>query len=144
MSLSTQAATPDGREIITRDLGLCSPLQDGDQALRMLYLWIENAFALLGMCFLLGVRSLRLFVSRYSLFAMAFSGFFPKFTLLSVFHSSNTQQSKFIPVPSPVEFILAAMVNYPYATGGFPANPLAVIARYSRPLPPPLPFSFNC
>jgi lysosomal Pro-X carboxypeptidase len=43
------AQTAEGRMEITQKLNLCSPLQAGDNATKLLALWVENAFATLGM-----------------------------------------------------------------------------------------------
>ncbi|KAH3763197.1 dipeptidyl-peptidase family protein [Pelomyxa schiedti] len=42
-------STPDGRQWITEQLRLCSPLEEGEDALRLVALWIENAYAQLAM-----------------------------------------------------------------------------------------------
>lgn len=70
--IDSLAATLAGRAVVTKALRLCTPLADGADALHMLALWIENAFALLG------------------------------------------------------------MINYPYATGGFVAHPLAASCEAMR------------
>ena len=41
--------TSSGREEMAQKLELCSPLDDTDEQLRLVNLWIENAFASLGM-----------------------------------------------------------------------------------------------
>jgi lysosomal Pro-X carboxypeptidase len=43
------AQTQSGRDEITQKLNLCSPLAEGPAALKLLSLWVENAFATLGM-----------------------------------------------------------------------------------------------
>jgi len=41
--------TPEGRNEITQKLKLCSPLEAGPAAIKLLALWVENAYASLGM-----------------------------------------------------------------------------------------------
>lgn len=64
--IADAASSESGRAQLSMELGLCTPLASGDAALRLLNLWVENAYALI------------------------------------------------------------AMINYPYATGGFAANPMTV------------------
>jgi len=43
------AQTLDGRELVSQKIGLCSTIDEGPAALKLLSLWVENAFATLGM-----------------------------------------------------------------------------------------------
>ena len=46
--IESYAQSEAGRAELTAELGLCTPLEEGAEALRLLELWVENAFALLG------------------------------------------------------------------------------------------------